>query len=142
MNRKKLEKVKAEVIAICEKESAIVAAFLFGSHAKDRAREKSDLDIAILLVEGAGFSLPGFISTLENRIGCRVDVVVLNRAGELIKYEVRRHGLLLFERSSSQRKNFEVKSRKLFEDFLFLHHRYAKKVLYGDVMDHGESTRS
>jgi len=63
----------------------------------------------------------------EKAMGCRVDVVVLNRAGEVIKYEVRRSGRLVFERSNEARKKFEIYSRKTYEDFLYLHKRYGRR---------------
>ena len=46
--------------------------------------KKPNNDIAVLLDESKSeqFSLPVFISVLENKLGWRVDVVVLNRAGE------------------------------------------------------------
>jgi hypothetical protein len=68
---------------------------------------------------------------LEKQMGCNADVAVLNKADEVLKYEVRRQGKLVFERSEEYRKQFEVKSRKFYEDFLYLHKRYVKSVLYG-----------
>ena len=95
--------------------------------------KEEDIDIAILVDKGqlASFSVPAFISLLEKTLRYRVDLVVLNRAGEVLKYEVRRTGKLIFERSPEIRKRFEVSSRKYYEDFLFLHTRYASNVLYG-----------
>ena len=50
-----------------------------------------------------------------------------------MKYEVRHKGVLLYERSSEYRKQFEIKSRKFYEDFLYLHKKYIDKVLYGGM---------
>ena len=72
------------------------------------------------------------ISDLEKAIGCRVDLVVLNRVGELLKYEVCRAGILIFERSPECRKRFEIRGRKSYEDFRYLHKRYVNRVLYGE----------
>ena len=77
------------------------------------------------------FSIPSLISEFEKALGSSVDVVVLNRAGEILKYEVRRSGKLLFERSPDMRKRVEIQDRKSYEDFLNLHKRYVRKVLYG-----------
>lgn len=122
-----------QLIDLCKKESAVLAAYLFGSAAEGRDRESSDLDIAILLEKDAAdsFALLPFISALERACLCPVDVVVLNRAGEVLKYQVRKYGRLIFERDPQERARFEVRSRKFFEDFLYLHRRYAKTVLYG-----------
>ena len=71
------------------------------------------------------------IHFVEKALGSPVDVVVLNRAGEILKYEVRRSGKLIFERSPDMRKKVEIQGRKSYEDFLNLHKRYVRKVLYG-----------
>ena len=70
---------------------------------------------------------------LEKQMGCKVDVVILNKANEVLKFEVRRQGVLIFERSDKYRKQFEVMSRKAYEDFLYLHEKYIKTVLYGGM---------
>ena len=116
----------------CRAEEAIIAAYLFGSAATGRMREKSDIDVAVLVSREHEESFPflEFAASLEGACNRPVDLVLLNRAGELLKYQVRRHGRLIFETDSRKRKQFEVLSRKLFEDFLYLHGRYAGKVLY------------
>jgi predicted nucleotidyltransferase len=131
--QKKLAAIIKPLVSICEREPAIAAAYIFGSCAKGNEKPTSDIDLAILLDETrkSQFSLLDFISTIEKKTGCDVDVVVLNTAGEVVKYEVRRHGRLIFERSSACRKAFEVRGRKSYEDFLYLHGRYVKSVLYG-----------
>jgi predicted nucleotidyltransferase len=125
--------MEANIVAICENEPSIVAAFLFGSYAKGKEKPSSDIDVALLLSETKNieFSTLQLAAKLEKTLGNRVDVVILNSAGELLKFQVRRDGKLIFERSSKERRQFEVKSRKLYEDFLYLHRNYAKKVLYG-----------
>ncbi|MBL0713176.1 MAG: nucleotidyltransferase domain-containing protein [Desulfosarcina sp.] len=124
--------IKIYVASVCEKESAIIAAYLFGSYAKGRQKQSSDLDIALLLKENetGSFSLLSFITALEKQTGYKVDAVILNDAGEVLKHEIRRDGILVFERSSKYRKNFEVRGRKSYEDFLHLHKNYVKRILY------------
>lgn len=134
MRREDFREVAGKVSTLCSKQSAIVAVYIFGSAAKGERQPSSDLDVAVLLDETRldQFSLSSFISLVEKVCGYRADVVVLNRAGELLKYEVRRFGLLIFERDARRRKQFEVMGRKTFEDFLSLHRRYASRVLYGE----------
>jgi len=72
------------------------------------------------------------MTDLEKVYGSRVDVIILNHAGEMLKYEVRRSGRMVFERDSVKRKKFEISGRKRYEDFLYLHQRYAGVVLYGE----------
>jgi len=121
------------VAQVCSEYPEIVAAYLFGSAARDDLRQKSDTDVAVLLDPPGEktFPLLSFISSLDKNIGRRVDVSVLNRSGELLKYEGRRTGKLIFERSPELRKKFDILGRKTFEDFLYLHKRYVNAVLYG-----------
>ncbi len=126
-------KLNISIVDYCQQFPDIIAAYLFGSRACSAAHSDSDLDIALLLAEGSTeFDLLGFIVGLEKHVGLPVDAVVLNRAGEVLKYEVRRHGVLLYERDRAQRIRFEVMGRKYYEDFRYLHQRYAGKVLYGE----------
>lgn len=132
-----LPSIDAETIAAirerCLRESGIVAAYLFGSAAAGRMKPGSDIDLALLVEpdqEGA-FPLLELMAELERLCGKNVDVVLLNRAGELLKYEVRRTGRLIFERDPLQRKRFEISGRKRFEDFLHLHRRHTRHNLYG-----------
>jgi predicted nucleotidyltransferase len=110
---------------------AILAVYLFGSHSTGKAKPESDLDLAILLQFGQekDFPLLEWAVSLEKALGRRVDPVILNRAGELLKYQVRRYGRLLYERDPRLRKQFEIRGRKSFEDFLYLHHRYLNRQL-------------
>ncbi len=121
------------IITLCKQYPDVIVAYLFGSHAKGKARQKSDIDLAILLAEPrrATFDLLPFIVDAESLTGCLVDVVVLNTASELLKYQVRKYGRLLLDRDPVARKAFEIKSRKYFEDFLHLHRKYTKEIRYG-----------
>ena len=125
--------LKRQVNLLCRAQTTILAAYIFGSVSRKTQQKPKDIDIAILLDSDglSSFSLPSFISKVEKKLQFPVDVVVLNRAGEVLKYEIRRTGNLVFERSPGMGKNFEVSSRKSYEDFLFFHKRYVNKVLYG-----------
>ncbi len=128
-----LQKIAKKISVQCLLEPAIDAAYLFGSVALGKRKLSSDIDVAILLDNAAleEFPVLSFISSLEKSCGCRVDVVALNRAGEILKYEVRRSGRLIYERDSKRRRKFEVFGRKTYEDFLYLHRRHVGVVLYG-----------
>lgn len=127
------EPYREAVAALCHPEEAIVCAFLFGSCAQGCSSPSSDLDVALLLDEERAqrFDQLSFAVQLERQCGRRVDLVILNRAGETLKYEVRRTGILVFERDPGARKRFEVLGRKTYEDFLHLHQKYVRRTLYG-----------
>ncbi len=115
----------------CSREEAVIAAYLFGSGATGQMRATSDIDIAVWIAPEHEYDFPflAFAAALDRECRRPVDLVLLNRAGELLKYQVRRHGQLVFERDPRRRKQFEVSSRKRFEDFLYLHKRYVRKIL-------------
>jgi predicted nucleotidyltransferase len=121
------------VSSICSKNRAVQAAYIFGSLAKRPGCKPADIDVAILVEDESASSFPllSFITQLEKTLGLPADVVMLNRAGEVLKYEIRKSGKLVFERFPQVRKNFEIQGRKTYEDFLYLHQRYVKSVLYG-----------
>jgi hypothetical protein len=130
---KKFNKIEKDIVSLCRCESEIMAVYVFGSCAKGTNKKKSDIDIAVLLkdYDPNGFSVLSFLSGLEKKIGSKIDIIVLNRASEVLKFEVRCHGKLVFERSEAFRKRFEITGRKTYEDFLYLHNRYINSVLYG-----------
>jgi len=127
------DQLTKEIIKRCKQEDEIVAVYLFGSAAMNRMKPSSDLDVALLLESGSETSFPllQFGTDLEKISGQRTDLVILNRSGELLQYQVRRFGKLIFERDEHMRKKFEISGRKRYEDFIYLHNRYVKSVLYG-----------
>lgn len=127
-----LKEIGDRVATVCRQETTVIAAYLFGSYAKGVPRPGSDLDVALLVKEPIldAFSLLSLSVSLHRVCSCEVDVVLLNRAGELLKREVRHSGILVFERDAEARKRFEIMGRKSYEDFLYLHRRYAQRVLY------------
>ena len=123
-----------KVARICAANQAVLAAYVFGSTVRPGKKIPDDIDVAVLLDDKhmATFSVTGFASELEKAFACRIDLVILNRAGELLKYHVRRDGILVFDRVPTMRKQFEIRGRKTYEDFLYLHKHYVRSVLYGE----------
>lgn len=82
--------------------SEIALAYLFGSKARGTQRPSSDTDLAVLLQEGflqkdsLHYKL-GLLSDLKDVLGVEnVDLVVLNGAPPLLKFQVAKHGKLLY----------------------------------------------
>lgn len=127
------DQIVKEIIKRCAQEDAIIAVYLFGSAAMNRMKPSSDLDVALLVESGSGaiFPLLQFGTDLEKISGRRIDLMILNKSGELLQYQIRRFGKLIFERDERKRKKFEISGRKRYEDFIHLHNRYVKSVLYG-----------
>ncbi len=67
------------IIAVCEEQPTITAAYLFDSVALGTAKASSDVDVALLLDErkSALFSLLACITHLEDVLECHVDVAIV-----------------------------------------------------------------
>lgn len=106
----------------------IVAAYLFGSHARGAARHASDLDVAVLLRGDPPRTLAelplDLASELEQNTGLPVDLVVLNDAPADLVHRVLRDGVLLLDRDRSLRLRFEVAMRNRFFDLQPVLRRY------------------
>ena len=92
--------------------------YLFGSQAKGASAEGSDFDIAVLfkknpvdLKEIALFTLE-----LNKSFSAKLDVINLNDAPLLLKYEVVAHGQPLYCENETERINFEVSVIKEYID--------------------------
>ena len=106
------------------------AVYLFGSVARGEGRADSDVDVAVLYGKPVDRGLAGLklalAGDLEERLGRRVDLVVLdNQPADLI-HRVLRDGLLVLENNRSARISFEVNARNQYFDVLPALRRYRK----------------
>lgn len=91
----------AERLKEClEERPEVVLAVLFGSHARGREREGSDVDLGVELAPGAPAfeTLQELEVSLSRALGRFVDLVDLKKAPPLLRFEIARDGLLLVER--------------------------------------------
>ena len=100
----------------------VVVAYLFGSVARGQADHLSDVDIAVLLdeplePERAVERQLRLMADLARYADQEVQVVLLNRAPPLLAYQVVETGILLYERSQTERIAFEVLTRKIYFDW-------------------------
>lgn len=107
--------------AFLARQHDVVAAYLFGSFAADRATARSDVDVAVLLRDD--LEPPGFIERrlelarrLERFAEGPVDVLVLNDAPPVLRHQVLRTGRLLYEGDREARVDFEVRTGKIYAD--------------------------
>jgi predicted nucleotidyltransferase len=107
-----------------------VAVYLFGSVARGRAREGSDVDVGVLLEEDPPRTLKGLkldlAADLEAVLEAPVDLVVLNRAPPELVHYVLRDGKLVLERNRSKRIRFEVKKRNEYFDLQPMLNQYRR----------------
>lgn len=129
------------ILSECKEQSGIIGAYLFGSQVTGEKSNKSDIDIALLLDEENKKSFPylDFKVKLERKLNNNVDLIILNNAGEVLKYQVRRFGKLIYETDSLVRKKWELSSRKFYQDFLYLHQIYMNKLRKHFGVSNGQS---
>ena len=122
-------------------QSDVVAGYIFGSMAQGRARPGSDVDVAVLLSD----DLDGearFVRRLrlgaevEEAIGRRTDLVVLNDAPPLLQHQVLKHGRLVFERDRAARVEFEVRAGKIYADLKPMR-RFFQEALFREIQEVG-----
>jgi predicted nucleotidyltransferase len=111
--------------------SDVLVAYLFGSRARGTAHDGSDVDVAVLVrgepaatLDGLGMDL---LVELERKLGCRVDLVVLNRAPWDLVHRVLRDGRVVLERDRSARIQFEVRARNQYFDTRPILQRYRHR---------------
>lgn len=128
VDRDRLAQEIAQVFAARNEDAAAV--YLFGSVARGQGRADSDVDVAVLYgkpVEPglAGLRL-GLAGDIEERLGRRVDLVVLDNQPPDLVHRVLRDGLLILENDRSARIRFEVTARNEYFDVLPTLRRYRR----------------
>lgn len=101
----------------------VVAAYLFGSHAKEETWAGSDVDLGLLFEVEPGDPLAeGLIAEeLERAAGLEsqtLDVSFLGGASPRFLFQVLQHGELLYEADPDKRIAFETRSLSRYYDFL------------------------
>ena len=115
-----LEEEVKKLASIFEDEKNILVAYLFGSYARGYETVQSDVDIAVLLSEVPEKLLEYYLNLerkLAEALEKDVDLVFLNDAPPLLKYQVIKYGRLLFSRNERIRVTFEAKSLSEYLDF-------------------------
>lgn len=108
----------------------VLAAYVFGSIARDDADAESDVDVAILLAAEPRPELASqrldLAAELERGLGRRVDLVILNTAPVDLVHRVLRDGALVLDRDRAARIRFEVRARNEYFDVLPFLRRYRR----------------
>ena len=122
------------ITAYLSQHKDVIAAYLFGSVARDQADHSSDVDVAVLLdpsldpQESVERQLQLMVG-LDDFADREVQVTVLNRAPPLLAYQVIQDGILLHEQSRHERIAFEVRSMKVYFDIKPMLERHSQALL-------------
>ncbi len=122
----------------------VIAAYLYGSRAAGRERPHSDADIAIYTTPFQT-RLDSFHAKLEYQRGIsdiikkNTDIVFLQETGELLAYQIIKHGILVYEADSQMHRAFVARRMVQCIDFQYLQDRMQKgmmQAMRGEV--HGQ----
>lgn len=101
-----LERLKAVLQGL----PAVRLAAAFGSVARGRAQARSDLDLGVVLQPDTPEQRLAIGATLERAAGRPVDLIYLDAAPPLLRFEIARDGVLLLERRSHEWADFRARA--------------------------------
>jgi len=118
---KSLEKALEKIRKVLEKRPEVLAAYLYGSHAKGYAREGSDIDVAILTAPD--FEVPGYgyqfdIEGLLNDAvkDFKVEAVVVDFMSLPLKHSSVVQGQLIYSKNDLLRAREQIQILDNYED--------------------------
>ena len=121
-----ITEIKSSLAGLFVKYS-IIFAYLFGSRAKKKTTPLSDIDIAIFLADGTtkeeAFSTKlKLMNEVSSRLHIKeVDIIILNTATILLKFQVIKNGILIFNTNDNKRIIFETSARRQYFDLTRLY---------------------
>jgi predicted nucleotidyltransferase len=92
-------------------------AYAFGSAVHDQAGPLSDLDLGVLLTVRPSWDEEREFRARLTAVEPRVDLVLLNDAPPVLRYEIITGGRCLFTRDEREQAEFEITSLSRFLDF-------------------------
>ena len=109
-----LEARIAQAVAVVDGVGTVA---LFGSHATNRARPDSDLDVAVLPTKADPACRRRLVSRVAAALaglapGGRVDVVLVDEAPELLRQRIFEHGRLVMQRNPADRRAWRVRTMR------------------------------
>lgn len=138
LNNLKIDKIKKKLKLRLEKQHQIVFAYLHGSILS--ADSPHDIDIAVYLYAddfnqlsrsgeiSLSFAIP-LEMDLEKLLTQKVDLQVINRAPLSFRYRVITDGILIVDKDSNLRSDFEYLSRVEYFDFRPRRYEYLREIM-------------
>jgi len=119
---KSLEKALDKIRKVLSKRPEVLAAYLYGSHAKGYAREGSDVDVAIMMSPDFSDDPYNYQFDLESEVtravpDVKVETILLNNMGYPLKYNASIGGRLVYSRDDIKRAQEEISIQNEREDF-------------------------
>lgn len=142
----------SSIRAYLTQQEGFIAAYLFGSMAEETSHRLSDVDVALLLPhdidrEAAFDTRLRIAAELQTLCQRPVDVVILNHAPPLLRFQVIQRGRLLMERDVTARCLFTARTMseyydaKRYLDYQFSHlmRRIREEGLGGGYQGHRDA---
>jgi len=124
------KKLTTKICNFFSKLNEVHTVLIYGSVAKNRQREKSDLDIALLLQKDFKNPLNYQINIsrkLDDQLGYETDVLLLNYASPHIAFRAIQEGKIVFQRTNKTLWNsFVVKTISMNEDMEILYRKVRR----------------
>ena len=129
-----------EIVRFFETRPEVVAVFLFGSCARGRAKEASDVDLAILVDPHMNIDESrlkrDLIIGISRVVRKEIHLVILNRAGELLSAQVFKYGHCLYNSKPGILSGFRALQFSKIADFAYLRNimekGFTRKVMEGE----------
>lgn len=132
MSNKELEKLASKFIEEIDEKYKVKFAYLFGSRARGEEKNESDIDLGIYFQEDYSemqemFIKGDIIERGRSFFGIPVDIVSLNKAPLILKYEIVKDGIIL--KDSDERSFFESIVLREYFDFKYYSDAYNQAIV-------------
>lgn len=127
-----VEKIIEQLRSFFSSREDVVAVYLFGSHAKGTQNEHSDVDIAVLFERLKVPSLQDYlklVAELSTLLRKETDVIILNNADTVLKCQIFKHGVIVFERDRIASRRFVAQGIMEYIDLSY-NRSIAEKAMY------------
>ncbi|MBM3700796.1 MAG: nucleotidyltransferase domain-containing protein [Actinobacteria bacterium] len=129
----KIDNIIPELKSYFIKRKEIIFAYIFGSLVQKTANKLSDIDIAILINEEDvdekdyryGYQAEILTDLMQELKTDKVDLVILNSAGILIKHRVIYFGKLIYCTDEKERVKFQVETVNKYMDYKMLRRKIS-----------------
>lgn len=117
-----------------DSQDVLTAAYLFGSYAEGKAHALSDIDVALLFRRGMSREerlrqMLSIGAMLDDALPLSVDLVDLDEASPLLRFQVLKHGKLLLEFDRTDRCLFEMRAMQIYYDLKpYIEYQQAETV--------------
>ncbi len=128
---KTIEQIQHALPELNRRFPMIEVLYLFGSRASNKAKIKSDLDLA-LFIDQVNYTPDPLLDLkiglfFEEKIGIKTDIVIMNKVSPIMQHEVLKTGKRLYEKDSQKRAYYELITFKSYEDTRYYQELRRKK---------------